>query len=187
MEAYTNLLSPAYTDRYAEQAVKLIFDNLETAYRDGTDIHARQQMQLAAFFAGAAFTRACVGYVHAIAHTLGGLYGTPHGLANAVILPYVLEDFGPAVYSACKAADIVAWTEEPREEKAKAFIAEIRRMNRDMTLLTSSISSTTGTPQMIGGAKEAKPSTPSPSWGKDEMAPGTCAHYAHNGLERHGI
>ena len=45
-----------------------------------------------------AFTRACVGYVHCIAHTLGGLYGTPHGLANAVILPYVMEEFGPAVY-----------------------------------------------------------------------------------------
>ena len=174
VEAYTNLLSPAYTDRYAEQAVKLIFDNLETAYRDGTDIHARQQMQLAAFFAGAAFTRACVGYVHAIAHTLGGLYGTPHGLANAVILPYVLEDFGPAVYKRlAKLADIVGLNGETEEEKAKAFIAEIRRMNRDMHIVDKfDFIDDRDVPQMIRWAlKEANPIYPVPVlWGKDEMA-----------------
>jgi alcohol dehydrogenase len=84
--------------------------------------------------AGFSFTRAGVGNVHAIAHTLGGLYNTPHGLANAVILPIVLEDYGPAVYE--KLAHLaelagVRYTGTDKE-KANAFIAEIRAMNRRM-------------------------------------------------------
>ena len=84
--------------RLAEEAVKLIFDNLELAYQHGEDLKVRENMMIAAFKAGFAFSRAGVGNVHAIAHTLGGLYNTPHGLANAVILPIVLEDYGEAVY-----------------------------------------------------------------------------------------
>ena len=76
--------------RLAEEAVKLIFDNLELAYQHGEDLKVRENMMIAAFKAGFAFSRAGVGNVHAIAHTLGGLYNTPHGLANAVILPIVL-------------------------------------------------------------------------------------------------
>ena len=68
------------------------------AYQNGDDMQARGEMLIAAYKAGYAFTRAGVGNVHAIAHTLGGLYGTPHGLANAVILPIVLEDYGEKVY-----------------------------------------------------------------------------------------
>ena len=81
--------------RLAEEAVKLIFDNLELAYQHGEDFKVRENMMIAAFKAGFAFSRAGVGNVHAIAHTLGGLYNTPHGLANAVILPIVLEDCAP--------------------------------------------------------------------------------------------
>ena len=55
-------------------------------------------MQLASYYAGIAFTRAYVGYVHAVAHTLGGFYNAPHGLANAVILPYFLEEYGEKVW-----------------------------------------------------------------------------------------
>ncbi|MBQ1788771.1 MAG: iron-containing alcohol dehydrogenase, partial [Oscillospiraceae bacterium] len=83
--------------RLAEEAVCEIFRYLERAYNDGNDMEARTQMLIASFKAGFAFTRAGVGNVHAIAHTLGGLYNTPHGLANAVILPIVLEDYGEAV------------------------------------------------------------------------------------------
>ncbi len=136
VEAYTNILAPKSTDKLAEKAVRLIFDNLEKCYADGHDIEARQNMLLASFYAGAAFTRACVGNVHAIAHTLGGLYGTPHGLANAVILPYVMEDFGPAVYyKLARLAEIVDIPGKDDEEKAKAFIREIRRMNKDMGIV----------------------------------------------------
>ena len=94
-------------------------------------------MLKASYYAGAAFTRAFVGYVHAIAHNLGGLYGTPHGLANAVILPYVLEWYGPAAYKRlARLADLIGITkpEMSVEEKGKAFIAEISRMNKAMNI-----------------------------------------------------
>lgn len=122
--------------RLAEEAVCEIFNYLERAYNDGNDMEARTQMLIASFKAGFAFTRAGVGNVHAIAHTLGGLYNTPHGLANAVILPIVLEDYGPAVYQ--KLAHLAELTgvkyTGTEEEKAKAFIAEIRAMNKRMNI-----------------------------------------------------
>ena len=82
---------PAFTNENAEKAIKSIFSDLEEIYKDGSDIQKRNNLALASFHAGSAFTRAMVGYVHAIAHNMGGLYGIPHGLANAVILPSVLE------------------------------------------------------------------------------------------------
>lgn len=94
-------------------------------------------MLKASFLAGSAFTRAFVGYVHAIAHNLGGMYGTPHGLANAVILPYVLEWYGKSIYKPLsKLADLVGISapEQSKEEKAKAYINEIRRMNKAMNI-----------------------------------------------------
>ncbi|MDL2257726.1 iron-containing alcohol dehydrogenase [Eubacteriales bacterium OttesenSCG-928-K08] len=124
--------------RFAMEATKLIFENLELVYKDGSNVEARQQMQIASFKAGFAFTRAGVGNVHAIAHTLGGLYGTPHGLANAVILPIVLEDYGPAVYE--KLAQLSELTgiktDGSEEEKAKALIREIYDMNARMGIPT---------------------------------------------------
>jgi len=94
VEAYIGRSNTRETKARAEQAVGLIFGNIERAYAKGDDLEARSNMLLASFYAGFAFTRAYVGYVHAIAHQLGGLYGVPHGLANAVILPYVLDFFG---------------------------------------------------------------------------------------------
>ena len=173
VEAYTNILAPKSTDLLAEKAVKLIFENLELVYKDAQNITARENMLLASFYAGAAFTRACVGNVHAIAHTLGGLYGTPHGLANAVILPYVMEDFGPAVYyKLARLADIVGISGKDDAEKAKAFIAEIRRMNRDMNIIDKfDFIEDRDIPQMVQWAmKEANPIYPVPViWGVDEF------------------
>ena len=137
VEAYIGKSNVKSTIRYAEKATKLIHDNLERAYNNGKDIEARNNMLKASFYAGAAFTRAFVGYVHAIAHNLGGMYGTPHGLANAVILPYVLEWYGPATYPRlAKLADLIGITKEEMsiEEKGKSFIAEIRRMNQAMNI-----------------------------------------------------
>ncbi len=124
--------------RDAEEAVVSIFENLETAYGNGADLAAREAMMLAAYKAGFAFTRAGVGNVHAIAHTLGGFYNTPHGLANAVILPIVLEDYGEAVYGKlARLAELSGVkTGGSEEERALAFIAEIRAMNRRMELPT---------------------------------------------------
>ena len=137
VEAYIGKSNVKSTIRYAEEATKLIHDNLEKAYNNGKDIEARNNMLKASFYAGSAFTRAFVGYVHAIAHNLGGLYNTPHGLANAVILPYVLDWYGPAAYKKlAKLADLIGIAKEEMsiEEKTKAFIAEIRRMNQAMNI-----------------------------------------------------
>ena len=137
VEAYIGKSNVKSTIKYAEKATILIHDNLEKAYINGKDLEARKNMLLASFYAGNAFTRAFVGYVHAIAHNLGGMYNTPHGLANAVILPYVLEWYGKSAYKPLsKLADLIGITNEAmsREEKAKLFIEEIRRMNKAMNI-----------------------------------------------------
>ncbi len=137
VEAYIGRSNTANTIEKAELAVGLIFANIETAWRDGSNIEARAAMLRASFYAGIAFTRAYVGYVHAIAHNLGGLYGVPHGLANAVTLPYVLDFYGESVYGKlARLADIarVPSPGQDDEAKAKAFIAAIRDMNRRMDI-----------------------------------------------------
>lgn len=91
VEAYISLWATPVTDRLALAAVAAIFEHLPRAYAQGDDLHARERMALASTYAGMAFTRANVGNVHAIAHQLGGLYHTPHGLANAIMLPPVLR------------------------------------------------------------------------------------------------
>ena len=137
VEAYIGKSNVKSTIKYAEDAAILIHANLEKAYANGKDIEARNNMLKASFYAGCAFTRAFVGYVHSIAHNLGGLYNTPHGLANAVILPYVLEWYGSSVYKQlAKLADLVGVSKQNMsvEEKAKAYILEIRRMNKAMNI-----------------------------------------------------
>ena len=137
VEAYIGKSNVKSTIKYAEDATVLIHNNLEKAYNNGKDMEARNNMLKASFYAGAAFTRAFVGYVHAIAHNLGGMYNTPHGLANAVILPYVLEWYGKSAQKPLsKLADLIGITSENMsiEDKAKAFIEEIRRMNKAMNI-----------------------------------------------------
>ncbi len=96
VEAYIGRSTSRYTRKMAEDATKLIYENLKIAYDDGKNKEARSNMLEAAYCAGVAFSRSYVGYVHAVAHSLGGHYGTPHGLANAVLLPYFLEEYGVA-------------------------------------------------------------------------------------------
>ena len=152
--------------RLAEEATCTIFRYLERAYRDGEDMEAREQMMTAAFKAGFAFTRSGVGNVHAIAHTLGGFYNTPHGLANAVILPIVLEDYGAAVYD--KLARLAELTgvaaDGTAEEKARAFIREVYDMNRRMGIPTGfSFIRDEDIPTMVKYAlREANPVYPVP-------------------------
>ena len=137
VEAYIGNSNTADTEEKARMATKMIFANLETAYKDGKNVEARENMLLASYYAGVAFTRAYVGYVHAIAHNLGGMYGIPHGLANAVILPYVLDYYGESAYKRLAELAEVAGLDcagKSDEEKAKMFIAEIRRMNKDMNI-----------------------------------------------------
>lgn len=152
--------------RDAEEAVQSIFVNLEKVYAHPDDLNGRQEMMIAAFKAGFAFTRSSVGNVHAIAHTLGGLYNTPHGLANAVILPIVLEDYGEAVYpKLARLAEIAkVKTCGTTEEKAKEFIAEIRAMNKRMGIPEGlDVIKDKDIPQMVKWAlAEANPVYPVP-------------------------
>lgn len=137
IEAYIGHSNTRETEDMAKMATKLIFENIYKAYTDGKNVEARENMQKAAYFAGIAFTRASVGNVHAIAHTLGGYYGVAHGLANAVILPYVLEFYGKSAHRRlAELADVagVAQRSVTLEQKAIKFITAIKDLNRSMNI-----------------------------------------------------
>ena len=135
VEAYIGRSNTQKTKENAERAVKLIFDNLLTAYEHGDDLTARENMQKASYYAGVAFTRAYVGYVHALAHALGGFYGTPHGLANSVLLPVVLEYYGESAHEPlARLAEIVGITDGDDAAKATKFIGAIKEMNAKMLI-----------------------------------------------------
>jgi alcohol dehydrogenase class IV len=91
IEAYIGIWERGTRLQDSRIAVKLIFDNLAAAYRDGSDLEARAGLAMGAYYGGLAINQVNVGNVHAIAHQLGGKYGIPHGLANALVLPHVLE------------------------------------------------------------------------------------------------
>lgn len=138
VEAYIGSSNTEQTKEMAIKATKLIFDNLTKAYDDGENITARKNMQYASYFAGVAFTRAYVGNVHAIAHTLGGQYGVPHGLANAVILPHILDFYGSKSYKKlAELARYVGLNKGSDEQSAKAFIQSIKDMNSYMGIPTN--------------------------------------------------
>jgi alcohol dehydrogenase class IV len=164
------------SDQFALDAVKIIFENIEKVYANGKDIAARQAMLLAAYKAGFAFTRAGVGNIHAIAHTLGGLYNTPHGLANAVILPVVLEDYGKAAHKKlaemAEAAGLVSGSEKTVAEKARIFIDAVYSLNKRMGIPTGfDFIKDEDIPQMIKWAsKESNPIYPVPVvYGKERF------------------
>lgn len=133
VEAYIGNSTTADTRKDALRAVKLIFENLNTAYEHGDDVKARRNMLKASFYAGCAFTKSYVGYVHAVAHSLGGEYNVPHGLANAVLLPFVLEEYGPAIHKKLSKLAIAAGIADrntPEEEAARRFIDAVKVMKR---------------------------------------------------------
>lgn len=135
VEAYIGRSTSKETRRLALEAVKLIFANIETAYADGSNHVARENMLHAAYKAGIAFSKSYVGYIHAVAHTLGGQYNTPHGLANTVLMPIVLEAYGETVHMKLHVLGIaagVAAESDSHKEGAEKFIAAIRRLNRNM-------------------------------------------------------
>lgn len=132
-EAYIGRSATKKTRAQAEEAVKLIFGNLERAYKDGRDADARKNMLKAAYLAGCAFTKSYVGYVHAIAHSLGGEYNIPHGLANAVILPFMLEKYGKKIHKKLKRLAVAAGlakADAPAAEAAAAFIGRIKFLKK---------------------------------------------------------
>lgn len=140
IEAYIGRSTTKQTRTYAECAVKDIFENLPLAYQNGNNLVARNNMLKAAYYAGVAFTQSYVGYVHAVAHSLGGKYNIPHGLANAIILPYVLRKYGRKVYRKLWQLGVKARLfnrDTPPEVGAKLFIQKIDDMNRAMNIGTN--------------------------------------------------
>ena len=132
-EAYIGRSTTKETRRLALEAAKLIFENIENAYNDGHNRIARENMLFAAYKAGIAFSKSYVGYIHAVAHSLGGTYGTPHGLANAVIIPYVLEAYGKSAYKKLHEIGIavgVSDKNDSHEIGAKKFIKAVRDLNK---------------------------------------------------------
>ncbi|HIU20840.1 MAG TPA: iron-containing alcohol dehydrogenase [Candidatus Limadaptatus stercorigallinarum] len=177
VEAYIGSENTRNTKKYAIEATQLVFKYLKRAYDNGQDKEARNMMQKASLLAGMAFTRAYVGYVHAIAHSLGGFYGVPHGLANAVILPHVLDAYGEKAHKKlAQLADAVGIKGANDAEKAKAFIQAIKDMNAAMDIPTQIEGKWTikeeDIPTMVERAlSEANPLYPVPViWGKEEMA-----------------
>ena len=174
VEAYTNkTYNTKLENRLAKEAVKLIHDNILTAFEDGRNLEARQNMQRGAFYAGRAFTRGCVGYVHAVGHTLGGLYGVAHGLAMAVLLPHVMRAFGEAAHKRlAELADVCGMTGANDAEKADAFIRWIEETNRKMGLPDKfGVIRDEDIDRMITWAmKEANPLYPVPVvWGREDF------------------
>ena len=135
VEAYIGRSTTRQTRQEALEATRLVFANVERAYRNGKDYEARRNMLTAAYRAGIAFSRSYVGYVHAVAHSLGGQYNIPHGLANAVLLPYVLESYGSCIHRKLHDLAVAAGVASPQEEDADAaakFIRAIRQLNARM-------------------------------------------------------
>ena len=135
VEAYIGVSGNRKTDAAAEQAAALIFKYLSRAHDNGGDLDAREQMALASYQAGVAFTKASVGYVHAVSHKLGALYNVAHGLANAIVLPHMLDAYGSSAHPKLAALAVVAGIatpDEPDTTRALRFIAAIRDMNRHM-------------------------------------------------------
>ena len=145
VEAFIGRSTTVGTRAASIKAVKLISDNLITAYNEPTNYEARKNMLHAAYLAGTAFTKSYVGYVHAVAHSLGGKYGIAHGLANSVLLPVVLKEYGSHAWKRLailsRATGISA---DPSDElAANAFIAHIESMNKAL-----------GIPEKLEGIKE---------------------------------
>ncbi|MBQ8165385.1 MAG: iron-containing alcohol dehydrogenase [Clostridia bacterium] len=137
VEAYIGGSTSKETRKLCMQAVKLIFDNIEKAYKDGRNYEARKNMLNAAYKAGISFSKSYVGYIHAVAHSLGGQYNVPHGLANSVIMPVVLEEYGKSAHKKLHHLGVAAGAaciNDSHEEGAKKFIKAIHELNRSLNI-----------------------------------------------------
>lgn len=167
IEAYIGRSTTKMTRKAALKAIKLIFENLEAAYHDGENLTARKQMLRAAYLAGLAFTQSYVGYVHAVAHSLGGKYNLPHGLVNAVILPVVLQAYGDKIdHKLWQIAVYVGLARKatPKAVAAQKLIEKIDAMNEAMRIPASLPEiQAKDIPQLARtAAKEANPLYPVP-------------------------
>ena len=146
VEAYIGRSTTRETRKLAKAATRLVFENIYTAYSEGNNHTARENMLHAAYKAGISFSKSYVGYIHALAHALGAVYGTPHGLANTVIMPYVLEAYGKSIYKKLYELALHAGIcdeNDSHEVGAKKFIDAIKKLNANM-----------GIPEKIDGIRK---------------------------------
>ncbi len=142
VEAYTNTLHYSDVDMQALEATRLVFANLRRAYAHGDDIEAREAMLRASHLAGRAFTRGFVGYVHAVAHRFGERYHLPHGLANAIVLPYFIDLYREvcperlATLASAAGLRSPPGPEEDIDAQAAAFVEALRDLNWDLGIPT---------------------------------------------------
>lgn len=137
VEAYIGNSTTRQTRKFALEAVKLVSENLLKAYEDGDNLEARKNMLYASFYGGAAFSKSYVGYCHAVAHSLGGKYNIPHGLANATLLPITLEVYGKSGYKKLKKLAIAFGCADVNTDEKTAsenFIKQIKLYNKKMEI-----------------------------------------------------
>jgi len=137
IESFISVNATPDTDAYGLAATRLIMENLETAVKDGKNLEARQNMAMASYYAGLAFTKASVGYVHAIAHNFGAYYSTPHGLANSIVLPHILDySKGSIINRLAQLAEVSGLRKgnETNTQLADKFIAKIRSMLKEFDI-----------------------------------------------------
>ena len=137
VEAYVSIAATPVTDAVAIKAIEMIQANLRTAVENGDDLTARDNMAYAQFMAGMAFNNASLGYVHAIAHQLGGFYDLPHGVCNAVLLPHVQKYNAQVVPE--RLADVakamgVDTSAMSAEQAAEAALEAIRQLSKDVKI-----------------------------------------------------
>lgn len=132
VEAFLGNATTKKTREYSLKAIKLIYENLLNFYHDPKDSEACNNMLKASFLAGLAFTRSYVGYVHALAHAIGGKYHVPHGKANSILLPIVLKEYMPQAEK--KLSYIKQYINLPVETD---FISYIEKLNKEMNIPSS--------------------------------------------------
>jgi len=140
IESYIGLHATKFTKSNSLDAIERIFKNLPLAFNNGEDLIARTEMSIASYFAGIAFTRASIGYVHAIAHQLGGYYHIPHGLANAVLLPHVLAfsfDKAYKQYAEIAYAINLVSKDENETNAAHALVQAVKELNGMLKIQSS--------------------------------------------------
>ncbi|MGN1406416.1 MAG: iron-containing alcohol dehydrogenase, partial [Erysipelotrichaceae bacterium] len=175
VEAYIGNSTTAFTRKCALEASKMVFDNLLIAYHEPQNYEARKNMLIASYKAGVAFSRSYVGYIHAIAQSLGGEYGIAHGRANAIIMPMILRGYGNCIYNKIKQMAVyceIADENTSEEETFEIFVSRIENMIKEMNIEDIKVVEEKDIDKLINYAyKEATPLYPVPRFmDKEELS-----------------
>ena len=165
IEAYINHFNNRKTKKYELEAIQSIFQYLIPSFLDGSNIQYRLELLEASYKAGVAITNNYIGYVHAIAHGIGGMYHLQHGMINAIILPIVLEEYGGAVTKKlARIADVIGIDGHTDQQKAEHFIKKLKELNRVLGIPTSipEIQDADIHYLATGAEKEGNPTYPTP-------------------------